>query len=182
VRWCGEMYAPAGARMDTASRFQPLMATIAKVSATISAGDIGDPRRRSGHVRDPAGSDDALITCSIRIEQAWRREDSAGMVNSAHRASAPDPMPVRAPRLLTGRSIEPHLSQHRRAWPTSQGPRAADGANGYGRACGWAHNLMDEPDAVGHPSCMFQRTVPNRDQVALEREALRSAGDLPTLA
>jgi hypothetical protein len=30
---------------------------------------------------------------------------------------------------------------------------------------------------------MFQRTVPNRDQVALEHEALRSAGDpLPTLA
>src|SRR4029453_9786522 len=36
---------------------------------------------------------------------------------------------------------------------------------------------MDEPDAVGHPSCMFQRTVPNRDQVALEHEALISAGD-----
>jgi hypothetical protein len=33
------MYAPAGTRMDIASRFQPLMATIARVSATISAGE-----------------------------------------------------------------------------------------------------------------------------------------------
>ena len=33
---CGDAYAPTGARMEIASRFQPLMATIASVSATIS--------------------------------------------------------------------------------------------------------------------------------------------------
>jgi hypothetical protein len=105
------------------------------------------------------------------------------MDNSAHRASAPDPTPARATSALNGAVNRAAPVTAPTSVADNQGPRAADAANGYRRARGWARNLMDEPDAVGHPSCMFQRTVPNRDQVALEHEALRSAGDpLPTLA
>lgn len=47
---------------------------------------------------------------------------------------------------------------------------------GSASAAGWGHNLMDQPNAVGHPPRMSQRTALNRDQMTLEH-ALRSAGD-----
>jgi hypothetical protein len=54
------------------------------------------------------------------------------MVNSAHRASAPDPMPARATSALNGRSIEPHVVK---------GPMGTAGP-ADGRATSWTNRTL----------------------------------------
>ena len=44
---------------------------------------------------------------------------------------------------------------------------------------GQGRNLIDGPTPLATLPAMFQRTVPNRDQMTLERDALRNAADPP---
>jgi hypothetical protein len=79
--------------------------------------------------------------------QAWRREDSAGMDNNAHRASAPDPTPARPTSALNGAVNRAAPVTAPTSVAHNEGPRAADGPMGTagpadGRATSWTNPTL----------------------------------------
>jgi hypothetical protein len=138
---------------------------------------IVDPRRLTDHVRDGLSWRGGRLLGSHAKERADARSPRVWTTLRLEVGSRPH-APQGAPSTVDGRSIEPRLSQHQGASPTTEDRPPLKAPMGSAPPTGWGRDLMDGPAAVGHLPRMSQRTALNRDQMTLER-ALRSAGDPP---